>query len=115
MAKLLPSVAGSFFFGRIVLVRLCAQAHPRPGPRAEWQYRWLDNGEQRGDHTTMARPRHPKKEVEDAVRYAEARGWRCTAATAHAWGQLWCPHAFFFNDPATTKIYTLSLHDALPI
>src|SRR5438309_5211326 len=32
------------------------------------------------------------------------------------------PHAcillllfFFFNDPATTEIYTLSLHDALPI
>src|SRR5690554_7861270 len=24
-------------------------------------------------------------------------------------------HFFFFNDPATTKIYTLSLHDALPI
>src|ERR1035437_8229766 len=24
-----------------------------------------------------------------------------------------CP--FFFNDPATTEIYTLSLHDALPI
>src|SRR5438874_10550262 len=24
----------------------------------------------------------------------------------------WC---FFFNDTATTKIYTLSLHDALPI
>src|ERR1041385_6288715 len=23
--------------------------------------------------------------------------------------------SFFFNDPATTKIYTLSLHDALPI
>src|SRR5690242_21094105 len=22
---------------------------------------------------------------------------------------------FFFNDPATTEIYTLSLHDALPI
>src|SRR6266536_2058454 len=33
-----------------------------------------------------------------------------------------CPHArspggsaFFFEDPATTEIYTLSLHDALPI
>src|SRR5438132_12904329 len=35
-----------------------------------------------------------------------------------------CPHHslyfffilfFFFNDPATTEIYTLSLHDALPI
>src|SRR3712207_8297223 len=25
-----------------------------------------------------------------------------------------CPH-FFFNDTATTEIYTLSLHDALPI
>src|SRR6266404_9493221 len=25
------------------------------------------------------------------------------------------PVNFFFNDPATTKIYTLSLHDALPI
>src|SRR5438445_10111203 len=26
---------------------------------------------------------------------------------------MFCP--FFFNDPATTEIYTLSLHDALPI
>src|SRR6266852_7791125 len=29
-----------------------------------------------------------------------------------------CPpreRCFFFNDPATTEIYTLSLHDALPI
>src|SRR5437764_13173611 len=25
------------------------------------------------------------------------------------------PSLFFFNDPATTEIYTLSLHDALPI
>src|SRR5438270_6153576 len=24
-------------------------------------------------------------------------------------------YCFFFNDPATTEIYTLSLHDALPI
>src|SRR5437764_14563522 len=24
-------------------------------------------------------------------------------------------HLFFFNDPGTTEIYTLSLHDALPI
>ena len=33
---------------------------------------------------------------------------------------LHCSHSvlsffFFFNDPATTEIYTLSLHDALPI
>src|SRR3712207_8125912 len=28
-------------------------------------------------------------------------------------GHIWL--VFFFNDPATTEIYTLSLHDALPI
>src|SRR5256885_11401839 len=28
---------------------------------------------------------------------------------------LSCPVFFFFNDTATTEIYTLSLHDALPI
>src|SRR5437762_10785464 len=26
-----------------------------------------------------------------------------------------CPLLFFLNDPTTTEIYTLSLHDALPI
>ena len=29
-------------------------------------------------------------------------------------GGGWCVF-FFFNDTATTEIYTLSLHDALPI
>src|SRR2546422_10236993 len=29
--------------------------------------------------------------------------------------QLFLLHFFFFNDTATTEIYTLSLHDALPI
>src|SRR5215208_7915105 len=29
--------------------------------------------------------------------------------------RLYCCHFFFFNDTATTEIYTLSLHDALPI
>src|SRR5260221_7037253 len=29
--------------------------------------------------------------------------------------QLYCMFFFFFNDTATTEIYTLSLHDALPI
>ena len=30
-------------------------------------------------------------------------------------GGGWCCFFFFFNDTATTEIYTLSLHDALPI
>src|SRR3712207_7859992 len=28
---------------------------------------------------------------------------------------MYCRFVFFFNDTATTEIYTLSLHDALPI
>ena len=35
----------------------------------------------------------------------------------HVWPSLtpWNVWFFFFNDTATTEIYTLSLHDALPI
>src|SRR6266540_2476677 len=31
------------------------------------------------------------------------------------WRDVCLPYGFFFNDTATTEIYTLSLHDALPI
>src|SRR6266566_9364552 len=38
-------------------------------------------------------------------------------ATHYTWRPLtpWSNCIFFFNDTATTEIYTLSLHDALPI
>src|SRR6185437_15459385 len=36
-------------------------------------------------------------------------------ASARHWPQDRPEPAFFFNDTATTEIYTLSLHDALPI
>jgi hypothetical protein len=39
-----------------------------------------------------ARSRHPNKEIEAAVRYAEAKGWTCVAARGHAWARLYCPH-----------------------
>src|SRR5437899_7195266 len=43
----------------------------------------------------------------------------CTAAGVHASDREYINSVvhpfFFFNDPATTEIYTLSLHDALPI
>src|SRR5256885_10577356 len=32
-----------------------------------------------------------------------------------SFSRSFCPSFFFFNDTATTEIYTLSLHDALPI
>src|SRR6267378_3144263 len=36
-------------------------------------------------------------------------------AETHTWNQVIPFCDFFFNDTATTEIYTLSLHDALPI
>src|SRR5688572_31184787 len=38
-----------------------------------------------------------------------------TNATDHRMHRGWMLFSFLFNDTATTEIYTLSLHDALPI
>src|SRR5499427_8819124 len=40
--------------------------------------------------------------------------WFCVPLENQAM-KLWCSNLFFLNDAATTEIYTLSLHDALPI
>ncbi|MEX2473805.1 hypothetical protein [Marinobacter sp.] len=40
----------------------------------------------------MKRSRHSKKEIEEALTYAEAHGWRVVPSTGHAWGRLYCPH-----------------------
>jgi hypothetical protein len=39
----------------------------------------------------MPRPRHPNKDIERAVAYAEAHGWEVVRAGSHAWGILRCP------------------------
>lgn len=39
----------------------------------------------------MARRRHGNKEIEAALTYAEAYGWRIEMARGHAWGRLYCP------------------------
>ena len=39
----------------------------------------------------MARSRHPNKEIEAAVAYAESLGWK-VREMGH-WGRLFCPHA----------------------
>ena len=36
----------------------------------------------------MPRHRHSKKEIEEALTYAEAQGWRIDLASGHAWGRL---------------------------
>lgn len=40
----------------------------------------------------MARSRHPDKEIEEAVSYAEALGWSVVPVSGHAWGRLYCAH-----------------------
>lgn len=40
----------------------------------------------------MARKRHSKKEIEAALRYAEAHGWRVEIGGSHAWGKIYCPY-----------------------
>jgi hypothetical protein len=40
----------------------------------------------------MVRPTHPEKDVEAALKYAEARGWRVEVGGSHAWGKLYCPY-----------------------
>ncbi len=43
----------------------------------------------------MSRAKHPKKEVEEALRHAEECGWRVEIGGSHAWGRMYCP----YNDP----------------
>lgn len=40
----------------------------------------------------MRRKRHPKSEVELALRYAESKGWRVEVGGSHAWGKIYCPY-----------------------
>lgn len=39
------------------------------------------------------RSKHPNKEIEVAIKYAESIGWefRDSGDSSHAWGKLYCP------------------------
>lgn len=39
----------------------------------------------------MSRSRHPNKEIEKALQYAEKLNWRVEKRTGHAWGMIFCP------------------------
>jgi hypothetical protein len=41
----------------------------------------------------MGRPRHPNKQIERAVRYAESLDWSVEISNGHAWGHLLCPRS----------------------
>lgn len=40
----------------------------------------------------MKRPKHPNKNIEEAIQYAESHRWRYKESghSAHAWGRLLC-------------------------
>ena len=40
----------------------------------------------------MARAPHPKREIEEAIKHAEAEGWRVKVGGSHAWGKIYCPY-----------------------
>lgn len=41
----------------------------------------------------IKRAKHPNKEIEEAIKYAEEHGWtyKDSGNSAHSWGQLLCP------------------------
>src|SRR5690606_41853489 len=49
------------------------------------------------------------------IRVLTAVCWLCRSVSLHRFSSSYVYSFFFFNDTATTEIYTLSLHDALPI
>ena len=40
----------------------------------------------------MSRKKHPKPEIEAALKYAEQNGWRIAEGGSHAWGKIYCPY-----------------------
>src|ERR1039458_10059534 len=100
------------------------------------------NNPRSGEHTSELQSLRPlvcrllleKKKKQSPNRFArinQARSLRAHHTALHAWTRPSCAapvprvwlrgttlrvvYCFFFNDTATTEIYTLSLHDALPI
>ncbi len=40
----------------------------------------------------MTRKKHPNKEIEDALKYAEQHNWRIENSNGHPFGQMYCPY-----------------------
>lgn len=40
----------------------------------------------------MSRSKHPSKEIEEVLRYAEELAWRIEVGGSHAWGRMYCPY-----------------------
>lgn len=40
----------------------------------------------------MTRRSHARKEIEAALQYVAANGWRIEVGGSHAWGKIYCPY-----------------------
>jgi hypothetical protein len=40
----------------------------------------------------MSRRKHPHKDIESAIKYAEENAWRVETGGSHAWGKMYCPY-----------------------
>jgi hypothetical protein len=40
----------------------------------------------------MSRPKHSKKEIEEALKHAESQGWTIKPSGGHCWGKIYCPY-----------------------
>ena len=76
----------------VVLVHLCPIAGIRiHGLSFLGGAPWLSVDNSSVEGYIQMRRKHPKKEVERALDYAERHGWRVGVGGSHCWGKLYCP------------------------
>src|SRR6266852_9668159 len=109
-------------FGFALLVASIAQAQETRGMEVSGQYQYVriypgqcnPSANCQGAGGTFAANLNRWVGVVGDVCFCKVTGLP-TGFSTHEINYLFVPRFFFFNDTATTEIYTLSLHDALPI
>jgi hypothetical protein len=69
----------------------------------------------------VSQDRHPKKEVREALEFAERNGWRVEKSkggSAHAWGKMLCPnpdhcHPSINSTPRNPQVHATQLKRAV--
>lgn len=41
----------------------------------------------------MTKRKHPNKDIQAALNYAEQNNWRIKVGGSHAWGKIYCPYS----------------------
>jgi len=61
----------------------------------------------------MPRKRHPKKAVENALRYAEAHGWRVEVGGGHAWAGFTAPTTTMNVVAESSELQAFGVHQSI--